>query len=152
MLLAVLGPALIGAGAALAGVTLGAVLEPLKLRFAHRARVQQERLSQCARLIEAATDVNALWNHLRTVPASVWDAKLPPLELQRATLNKAERLLAMYGPDELASAARAVAAADYERRLQFRQTTHDDSLALELATTMADAIDAFVDVAQKCTR
>jgi hypothetical protein len=46
--------AIIAAVASLAGVTLGALVEPVKLNAARRAKLRQDRADRCVGLIEAA--------------------------------------------------------------------------------------------------
>ncbi|WP_199191166.1 hypothetical protein [Amycolatopsis sp. CA-126428] len=54
-MLTTVGVAVIAAVASPAGVTLGALVEPLKLNAARRAKLRQDRADRCAGLIEAAT-------------------------------------------------------------------------------------------------
>ena len=54
-MLTAVGAAGIAAVASLVGVTLGALLEPLKLNAARRAKLRQDRADRCAGMIEAAT-------------------------------------------------------------------------------------------------
>ncbi|ADJ49772.1 hypothetical protein AMES_7948 [Amycolatopsis mediterranei S699] len=51
-MLTALGAAVVAAVASLAGVTLGALVEPLKLNAARRAKLRQDRADRCAGMIE----------------------------------------------------------------------------------------------------
>jgi hypothetical protein len=67
--------AFVGVAASLAGVTVGALVEPWKLGAAERAQIRRDRTDRCAGLIEAATtarqhlvDLNVLYRRLALAP------------------------------------------------------------------------------------
>jgi hypothetical protein len=158
-------PALIAAAALLVGLVAGALLEPLKLRFAHRARLRQERLAQCGRLIETVRLVAATWDLLAGlhIKAREHDEELDyafvatevlKLEVQRDHLFGAVMLLRLYGPNDLEAAARAVT--DVENKFLETMQDHEDSVTKEevedFDKELKEAIDAFVTKAQRYTR
>jgi hypothetical protein len=112
--------AIVAAVASLAGVTLGALVEPLKLNAARRAKLRQDRADRCAGLIEAAVrarqhnvDLNVL--HRRTTLDK--DAAPDPERLTgyedayytvRAQMRSFYGLLVMSGPEELVAQARTL--------------------------------------------
>ncbi|KDN18470.1 hypothetical protein [Amycolatopsis rifamycinica] len=116
-MLTVSGAAIIAAIASLAGVTLGALLEPLKLNAARRAKLRQDRADRCAGLIEAATrarkhivDTNVIHRRRKLAKALETD---PQREIEfedayytaRTDMRAFYGLLVMSGPDELVEQA-----------------------------------------------
>jgi len=129
-------PALVAALAALTGVTLGALLEPFKLRAVRLARIRQDRADRSAKLIETAMNCRARLLSLNIIHRQI-AAGMPPsgaseedrLDAYRNARNdfrKAVALLELSGPDELAAAASSVRKAEDEFRAQ-RYTLDDDT-------------------------
>jgi hypothetical protein len=115
--LTVSGAAIIAAIASLAGVTLGALLEPLKLNAARRAKLRQDRADRCAGLIEAATrarkhiiDINVIHRRRKLDKELETDAQRE-IEFEdayytaRTDMCTFYGLLVMSGPDELVEQA-----------------------------------------------
>jgi hypothetical protein len=119
--LTALGAAVVAAVASLAGVTLGALVEPLKLNAARRAKLRQDRADRCAGMIEAATrarkhiiDINVI--HRRRSLEKL-DDKTAETNAQReiefedayytarTDMRAFYGLLVMSGPDELVEQA-----------------------------------------------
>jgi hypothetical protein len=109
--------AVIAALASLAGVTLGALVEPVKLNAARRAKVRQDRADRCAGLIEAATrarkhiiDLNVLHRRREAGKGLETDAQRE-IEFEdgyytaRTDMRAFYGLLVMSGPDELVEQA-----------------------------------------------
>ncbi|MEV0073267.1 MULTISPECIES: hypothetical protein [unclassified Amycolatopsis] len=117
-MLTAVGVAIIAAVASLAGVTLGAFVEPVKLRAARRARLLQDRADRCAGLIEAATrarqhvvDLNVIHRRQKLGEADEGDvAREAEYEdayyTARAQMRAFYGLLVMSGPDDLVAQAR----------------------------------------------
>jgi hypothetical protein len=114
-------PAVIAAVAALSGVALGALMEPVRLRYARQEHARQDRLGQATRLLEAANQATAVWATIFRLLDSVgphklvaerWNAMFATLETTRNEVRAAAGLLTLYGPETLAAAACAVADAD----------------------------------------
>ncbi|MFI5615700.1 hypothetical protein [Amycolatopsis sp. NPDC051903] len=119
-MLTAVGAALIAAVASLVGVTLGAFVEPVKLRAARRAKLLQDRADRCAGMIEAATrarqhiiDLNVI--HRRRVLDEDTEADArreaeheDAYYTARAEMRAFFGLLVMSGPDELVSQGRAL--------------------------------------------
>ncbi|GAA0256638.1 hypothetical protein GCM10010492_66950 [Saccharothrix mutabilis subsp. mutabilis] len=134
-----LAPALVAAIAALGGVTVGALVEPLKLGAARRARVREERAARCATLIEAAMKCRArLWalnlEHRRVASGTEADpARENELfelyRVARKELRQTVMLLRLSGPDKLVEAAMAVWEA--ERALRAARFTGDDGAVFD---------------------
>ena len=125
-------PAGIAAAAALGGVALGALVEPLKLRAARRARVRQDRAERCAKLIEAAMSCRARLLSLNLAHRQVAAGELlegnseeDRLDLYRTVRNELRQTVALIklgGPDDLADAAMAVRQAERQfRAVRFAQ-------------------------------
>jgi hypothetical protein len=120
-MLTALSAAVIAAVASLAGVTLGALVEPVKLRAARRARQRQDRADRCAGMIEAATrtrqhvvDLNVI-HRRRTLGEDTEDTEADAQReaeyedsyyTARAQMRAFFGLLVMSGPDELVAQAR----------------------------------------------
>jgi hypothetical protein len=115
--LTALGAAIIAAVASLVGVTLGALVEPVKLNAARRAKLRQDRADRCAGLIEAATrarkyiiDLNVLHRRREQGPEAETDAERE-IEFEngyytaRTDMRAFFGLLVMSGPDELVAQA-----------------------------------------------
>jgi hypothetical protein len=115
--LTALGAAIIAAVASLVGVTLGALVEPVKLNAARRAKLRQDRADRCAGLIEAATrarkyiiDLNVLHRRRVQGPKAETDAERE-IEFEngyytaRTDMRAFFGLLVMSGPDELVAQA-----------------------------------------------
>jgi hypothetical protein len=131
---------------ALAGVLLGAFLEPVKARVAARARLREERALRSAQLVEAATTARdaVLWL-FRTVRIVA-----PPVPASAELVAEAEQrywsarsdikkalLLRLVGPDELIAGASAIAEADralrelwFDRAPEVRQSHSDEMSAV----------------------
>ncbi len=118
--------AMVAALAALSGVALGALLEPLKLRAARVARMRQERADRAARLIETAMNCRARLLSLNIIHRQVTAGAAPErvseedrLDAYRSARNDFRQsiaLLELSGPDELAAAATRVHEAEAEFR------------------------------------
>lgn len=155
---------MIAAVALLVGLIAGALLEPLKLRFAHRARLRQERLAQCGRLIETVRLVRSTWETLARSHITAREKNEEPdnesmasrmlkLEAHRDNLFGAVMLLRLYGPKDLEEAATLIT--DVEYRFLGKMQNHSDSLTKEevenFKTELQEAIDAFIIKANQCT-
>lgn len=157
----VLVPALFALGGALGGVLLSAFVEPLKLGAAYRAHKRQERLVQCSRFVEAATQARVHWKASMRLSIEATgaedadvlhqyhDGMIDRLEHHRDELRGAMGQLELLGPEKLASTARSVLDADEMiRRLNYdRQETAET--AKKFADEMEVAIAAFLKVARK---
>jgi hypothetical protein len=132
-LFSVLTPLLAGLFA-LAGVTLGVFLEPVKARVAAQARVREDRALRSAQLVEAATATRAalLWlfriNRITAPPTSTDDPETIHAEQQywaaRNELKKAVLLIQLVGPVKLITSAMAISDSDLElRKLWFDRDT-----------------------------
>ncbi|MEV6640104.1 hypothetical protein [Amycolatopsis sp. NPDC051371] len=118
--------AIIAAVASLAGVTLGALVEPLKLNAARRAKLRQDRADRCAGFIEAAARARQhnvslnVTHRQRENAASAKDGAEHEAELEnsyytaRAQMRSFFGLLVMSGPDELVDEARNVRKKDMD--------------------------------------
>jgi hypothetical protein len=151
---------------ALAGVMLGAFLEPVKARVAARARLREERALRCAQLVEAATSARdaVLWlfRTVRTVvPPVPANADLVAEAEQRywsarSDIKKALLLLRLVGPDELIAGAVAVAEADgalralwFDREPGVRQA-HSAEMS-EVLLRGRHALTEFTELARRLT-
>jgi hypothetical protein len=157
----VLLPALFAVGGALGGVLLSAFVEPLKLGAAYRAHKRQERLVQCSRFVEAATQARVHWKASMRLSIEATgaedadvlhqyhDGMIDRLEHHRDELRGAMGQLELLGPEKLASTARSVLDADEMiRRLNYdRQETAET--AKKFADKMEVAIATFLKVAKK---
>ncbi|MFD9703847.1 hypothetical protein [Lentzea sp. NPDC059081] len=161
-------PALIAAVAALGGVTVGALVEPLKLSAARRARARQEHGERCARFVEAATSsrsgvirLNVAHRRVKVGGEEVSADEILALETAyytaRNELRQVAGLIDLYGPDELAHQAFAVREAD--RQFRRKQWIVEDSGVLDrsdlppgvrdYATAMENEIRKFTALARK---
>jgi hypothetical protein len=116
--LTALGAAVIAAVASLVGVTLGALVEPLKLNAARRAKLRQDRADRCAGMIEAATrarkhiiDINVIHRRRKLHKEEVETDAQREIEFEdayytaRTDMRAFYGLLVMSGPDELVEQA-----------------------------------------------
>ncbi len=148
-MLTVSGAAIIAAIASLAGVTLGALLEPLKLNAARRAKLRQDRADRCGRFIEAAARAR---QHLVSLNVShrqgaAGAERVAGYEDEyyttRAEMRSLLGLLVMSGPDELVEAAKEVRRKDMD--LHHVRHAPDDGgefTRVVLPTTVRDAVVA----------
>jgi hypothetical protein len=164
--------AVAGALASLAGVTLGALVEPWRLGAAERVRVRRERADRCAGLIEAATtarqhlvDLNVLYRRRSLAPDSPETSLEREIEYEdlyyasRTSLRRYLSLLVMSGPDELVALARRVREADgslHDRRFDLDPDGSFDRTALpptvrESAKALDRAIEEFAEAANRLT-
>ena len=109
--------AIVAAVASLAGVTLGALVEPLKLNAARRAKIRQDRADRCAGLIEAATrarkhiiDINVIHRRRKLGTELETDAQREiefedAYYMARTDMRAFYGLLVMSGPDVLVEQA-----------------------------------------------
>ena len=117
-MLTALGAAVIAAVASLVGVTLGALVEPLKLNAARRSKQRQERADRCGAFIEAAARARqhlVSYNVIHRL-RELGDSTEADIEREagyedsyftaRAEMRSLYGLLVMSGPDELVEAAR----------------------------------------------
>lgn len=113
---------------ALAGVTLGVLLEPVKARVAARQRIRDDRALRCAELVDAASAARAaLLRLFRTTRATHFPApgtSIAEVEeaywLARTDLKQAALRLRLVAPDSLIARADAVLDSDLAlRRLWF---------------------------------
>ncbi|HWO60028.1 MAG TPA: hypothetical protein VNO31_08340 [Umezawaea sp.] len=151
---------------ALAGVTLGVFLEPVKARVAARTRLREDRALRCAQLVEAATTANGaivwLLGTIRqaTPPLAASDITIAEVEQRywdaRNDLKKAVLLIRLIGPNELVSSAVEVGDSDLElRRLWFdREPAGRESDSVEMSRALhanTRALDEFADLARRLT-
>ncbi|MEV4145352.1 hypothetical protein AB0J40_16895 [Amycolatopsis sp. NPDC049691] len=164
-MLTAVGAAGIAAVASLVGVTLGALLEPLKLNAARRAKLRQNRADRCGQFIEAAArarqhlvSLNVLHRRRKNgeavEPADYEDEYYKARAEMRSLLG----LLVMSGPDELVDAAKDVRKKEMELhhvRHELDEGEFDRSQlppVVRHAVTAADrAIEEFALVARKHT-
>ncbi|MFI6094088.1 hypothetical protein ACIA8G_00940 [Lentzea sp. NPDC051213] len=162
-------PAIIAALAALLGATLGALVEPLKLSAARRARIRQERLERSAELIEVANEARglAIAVNRRHRGEQIgggqddWTEIAERHHAARAKLRTITGVLRILGPDALADAAQRVHSADAELSVaRFEEApAPDDGRPLSIPPrilALRDALDTaltdFTDVARKHVR
>lgn len=171
-MLTAVGAAVIAAVASLVGVTLGALLEPLKLNAARRAKLRQDRADRCAGLIEAATrarqhviDLNVLYRRMTLTADSPESDQQRQIEYEsayyvaRAEVRGFLGLLIMSGPDELIERARQVRELDtqlHDVRFELDPTGEFNRVYLppvvrEAAKRLDRAIEEFALVARKHT-
>jgi hypothetical protein len=119
--LTALGAAVIAAVASLVGVTLGALVEPLKLNAARRAKLRQDRADRCGRFIEAAARarqhlVSLNVSHRQRESGASADVASYEADYYtaRAEMRSLLGLLVMSGPDELVDAAKEVRSKDMD--------------------------------------
>lgn len=135
----------LGAVTSLAGVALGALVEPLKLGAGERARVRRDRAERCAAYIEAATTareqlvtVNVFHRLSQLAPDDPRADTEKALASQdafyqaRAAMRQVFGLLVMSGPEELVDLARQVRKAEMK--------LHDSRLELDPDGTFTDVL------------
>ncbi|EOD67768.1 hypothetical protein [Amycolatopsis vancoresmycina] len=146
-MLTALGAAVIAAVASLVGVTLGALVEPLKLNAARRAKVRQDRADRCGRYIEAGARAR---QHLVSINVSYRQKAAERVSgyedeyyTARAEMRSLLGLLVMSGPDELVEAAREVRRKDMDLH-HVRHEPDDDGefTKVVLPTPVRDAVVA----------
>lgn len=158
---------MIAAVAALGGVTVGALVEPLKLGAARRARVREERAARCATLIETGMNCRARLlalnlEHRKAASGGEADPTREDelLELYRQARREFRQtviLLRLSGPDKLVDAAMDVWHA--ERALRAARFTTDDGNAfdknrppkavLEVSRGLENVLQDFAKTARK---
>jgi len=154
--LTAVGAAGIAAVASLVGVTLGALLEPLKLNAARRAKLRQDRADRCAGLIEAATrarkhivDINVIHRRRKLSEELETDAQRE-IEFEdayytaRTDMRAFYGLLVMSGPDELVEQANELRRKEME--LHHTRWELDDDKKFDrrfLPTPVREASSAF---------
>jgi hypothetical protein len=166
----VLTPAVVAAAAALLGVALGALLEPLKLRASERARVRQGRAERCERIIDAAMICRARLLSLnlayRTIVAGLTlegdneAERLEAYRLARYNLRTAVALLRLCGPDDLVDAAMRVREEERSlRKVRFAPDDGDDldkdwppQPVLKHARAVEQAVHDFAATARRYVR
>ncbi|MGW4064874.1 hypothetical protein ACWEGE_41765 [Amycolatopsis sp. NPDC004747] len=163
-MLTALGAAVIAAVASLVGVTLGALVEPLKLNAARRAKVRQDRADRCGRFIEAAARAR---QHLVSINVSYREDRTSERVLAyedeyytaRAEVRSLLGLLVMSGPDELVEAAKEVRRKDMDLH-HVRHAPDDDGKFTKVVlprpvrdavVALDRAIEEFALVARKHT-
>ena len=169
-MLTAISAAIVAAVASLAGVTLGALVEPLKLNAARRAKLRQDRADRCAGLIEAAVrarqhiiDINVI-HRRRAKNASEGDEQRQneyedAYYSARAQMRSFFGLLVMSGPDELINQVRVLRKADMDLHHVRFELDSDGKFDRQVlppivrkATTALDsAIEQFAVVARKYT-
>jgi hypothetical protein len=143
----------VGVVASLAGVTVGALVEPWKLGLQNVPGIRRDRADRCAGLIEAATtarqhlvDLNVLYRRLALAPDTPEADPKRAVQYEdayyvvRTSLRRFLGLLVMSGPDELVDLARKVRDAD--RTLHDRRFDLDEDGVfnwLALPPTVSDA-------------
>ncbi|MGW3967009.1 hypothetical protein ACWED2_44835 [Amycolatopsis sp. NPDC005003] len=171
-MLTAISAAVIAAVASLAGVTLGALVEPMKLNAARRAKLRQDRADRCAGFIEAAVrvrqhivDLNV--THRRrelSGNATESDAEREVAYEEayygaRAQMRSFYGLIVMSGPDELVEQAKVLRKKEmklHEVRRELDADRRFDPRYLPAAVIAATggfdrAIEEFALVARKHT-
>jgi hypothetical protein len=169
--LTALGAAVIAAVASLVGVTLGALVEPLKLNAARRAKQRQERADRCGAFIEAAArarqhliSYNVIHRQRELGESAEADVEREAAYedsyyTTRAEMRSLFGLLVMSGPDELVEEAKNVRQKDMDLhhvRHELEEGGEFDRrflpAAVRTAVTALDrAIEEFALVARKHT-
>jgi hypothetical protein len=162
--LTALGAAVIAAVASLVGVTLGALLEPLKLNAARRAKLRQDRAERCGKYIEAAARarqhlVSINVSHRQGAAAERMAGYEDEYYTVRAEMRSLLGLLVMSGPDELVEAARGVRRKDMDlHHVRHDPDDGDEFTRVVLPAAVRDAvveldraIEEFALVARKHT-
>jgi hypothetical protein len=164
--LTAVGVAIIAAVASLAGVTLGALVEPLKLNAARRAKLRQDRADRCGKFIEAAARarqhlVSLNVTHRQQVSGGTVETAGYEDEYYtvRAEMRSLLGLLVMSGPDELVDAAQNVRKKDMDLhhvRHELDEGGEFDRLQLppvvrQAVVAVDRAIEEFALVARKHT-
>jgi hypothetical protein len=147
--LTAVGAAGIAAVASLVGVTLGALLEPLKLNAARRAKLRQDRADRCGKYIEAAARarqhlVSINVSHRQGADAERMAGYEDEYYTVRAEMRSLLGLLVMSGPDELVEAARGVRRKDMD--LHHVRHDPDDGGEFTRAVLPAAVRDAVVEL------
>ena len=170
-MLTAVGAAIIAAVASLAGVTLGALVEPWKLNAARRAKLRQDRADRCAGFIEAAVRARQHNIDLNVIHRRRKIGELPEEDdertagyedsyyVARAQMRSFFGLLVMSGPDELVDQARVVRQRDLDLhvvRLEVEDGGGFDRMNLpsvvrKAAGAVDRAIEEFALVARKHT-
>lgn len=170
-MLTALSAAVIAAVASLVGVTLGALLEPLKLNAARRAKLRQDRADRCGGFIEAAArarqhlvSYNVIHRQRELGESTEADVEREAgyedaYYTARAEMRSLYGLLVMSGPDELVGAAGDVRRKDMDLhhvRHEREEGPEFDRLILPpvVRTTVValdQAIEEFALVARKHT-
>ncbi|MEA5358544.1 hypothetical protein VA596_03270 [Amycolatopsis sp., V23-08] len=170
-MLTALGAAVIAAVASLVGVTLGALVEPLKLNAARRVKQRQERADRCGAFIEAAARARqhlVSYNVIHRL-RELGESTEADVEREagyedsyftvRAEMRSLYGLLVMSGPDELVEAARNVRQQDMDLHDVRHELDEDRKFdrrflpaAVRTAVVALDrAIEEFALVARKHT-
>jgi hypothetical protein len=154
--LTALGAAVIAAVASLVGVTLGALVEPLKLNAARRAKLRQDRADRCAGMIEAATrarkhiiDLNVLHRRRILDGETETDAERE-IEFEngyytaRTDMRAFFGLLVMSGPDELVEQANVLRGKEMElHHTRFELDADETFTRMNLPEPVRQASGAF---------
>ncbi|WP_439383588.1 hypothetical protein [Amycolatopsis lexingtonensis] len=164
-MLTAVGAAAIAAVASLIGVTLGALVEPVKLNAARRAKLRQDRAERCGKFIETAARarqhlVSINVGHRQYESGASGDVASAEVDYYtaRAELRALLGLLVMSGPDELVDAAKEVRKKD----MDLHHVRHEEDEGGELdrslppvvrkaVTALDRAIEEFALVARKHT-
>jgi hypothetical protein len=160
-LVAIIGPV----AGVIVGVVLAPLVEPWKLAAARRAKLQQDRVTQHARLIESANLAQLMWLTVIRIRILAFKDKsfddrervdriVGQLQQQRNELHGATMLIRLYGPAEVRDKAQGVADADHEMAKlssgavdpKFFEEHYDEIVAAQ--ETLQAAIDAFVVTVQ----
>jgi hypothetical protein len=125
----ILRPALIAAGAAIGGVAVGALVEPLKLGAARRARAREDRAERCAKLVEKVMNCRSRLISLNRAhhqavagqefPDGSEQEQLEAYRLVRNEFRQAVAMVTLSGPDALADAAMAMREAERQLTQRF---------------------------------
>ncbi|WP_410675609.1 hypothetical protein [Amycolatopsis sp. cmx-4-68] len=163
-MLTAVGAAVIAAVASLVGVTLGALVEPLKLNAARRAKLRQDRADRCGKYIEAAARarqhlVSINVSHRQGADAERVAGYEDEYYTVRAEMRSLLGLLVMSGPDELVEAAREVRRKDMDlHHVRHEPDDGGEFTRVVLPTAVRDAvveldraIEEFALVARKHT-
>jgi hypothetical protein len=163
--------AIVAAVASLAGVTLGALVEPVKLNAARRAKLRQDRADRCAAMIEAATrarkhiiDLNVIHRRRTLGDEEETDAQRA-VEFEdgyytaRTEMRTVYGLLIMTGPDELVEQAKLLRKAEEDlHRTRFELDVGGEFRRMQLPAPVREAtlacgqaIEDFARVARKYT-
>ncbi|TYK47193.1 hypothetical protein [Actinomadura decatromicini] len=155
----------VGALSSLVGVTLGALVEPLKLGAGERARTRRDRTERCAAYVEAATTARERlveFNVLhRLRERSPDDARADPDKYlastdafyqARASMRQIFGLLVMSGPEELVEQAKRVRMAEMQLHAHRRAVNSDDASSGGLPAEVLAAVRAFDEAIEEFAR
>jgi hypothetical protein len=155
--LTALSAAIVAAVASLAGVTLGALVEPLKLNAARRAKLRQDRADRCAGLIEASVrarqhiiDLNIVHRRRKLTDEDVEVITKREAEYEdlyygaRSQMRSFFGLIVMSGPDELV--AQVAVLRDKEMRLHHTRFDLDPDGVFHRPTLPARVREATVEL------